>query len=71
MYKLIRYWYLTKFLLVKKSFKYFIGYKDEGKIKPLCLMLSKVSGYTKNFNETKYFFLITKMMNCSKNMIKS
>ena len=38
----------------KKYFKYFIGYKDEDKIKPLCIRLSKICGYAKNFDETRY-----------------
>ena len=38
----------------KKGFKYFFGYKDHDyKIKPLCIMLQKVSGYAENF-ATKY-----------------
>ena len=43
----------------KKGFKYFIGYKDARKIKPLCIFLPKMSAYRKDFNETKYLpFLI-------------
>ena len=38
----------------KKGFKYFIGYKDAKKIKPL--NLPKMSAYRKNFDETKYMF---------------
>ena len=30
----------------KKAFKRFIDYKDDEKVKPLCLMLPKMSGYT-------------------------
>ena len=37
----------------KTSFKYFIGCKDNKKVKPLCKMLQKVSEYRKRFNETK------------------
>ena len=38
----------------KKDYKYFFGYKDDDyKIKPLCIMLQKVSGYAGNF-ATKY-----------------
>ena len=39
--------------MVKKGFKYFIGYKDARKIKPLCIFLLKMSAYRKDFNETK------------------
>ena len=38
----------------KKRFKYFTGYKDAKKTKPLCIFLPKMSAYRKNFNETKY-----------------
>ena len=31
----------------KKSFKYFIGYKDNEKFKSLCIMLPKMREYTK------------------------
>ena len=30
----------------KKAFKHFIDYKDYETVKPLCLMLPKMSGYT-------------------------
>ena len=40
----------------KKGFKYFIGYKDDKKVKPLCIMFPKMSGYVKCFDETKLFF---------------
>ena len=38
----------------KKGFKYFIGYKDARKAKPLCIFLPKMSPYRKDFDETKY-----------------
>ena len=44
----------------KKGLKYFIGYKDDEKVKPLCIMLPKMSGYTKSFNETKYMSILIK-----------
>ena len=45
----------------KKSFKYFIGYKEGKKFRPLCLMLSKMSAYGRDFDETIYMsFLIKK-----------
>ena len=44
--------------MVKKSFKYFIGYKDPTEIRPLCIFLPKISAW-RDFDETKYFpFLI-------------
>ena len=39
--------------MVKKGFKFFIGYKDAKKIRPLCILLSKMSAYRKDFDETK------------------
>ena len=38
----------------KKGFKYFIGYKDAKKIRPVCIFLIKVSAYRRYFDETKY-----------------
>ena len=35
------------------SFKYFIGYNDNDIIRPLCLKLSKMTGYINEFNENK------------------
>ena len=36
------------------GFKYFIGYKNYNIIRPLCIILSQMSGYTKYFeNEGK------------------
>ena len=40
----------------RKGFRHFVGYKDDNKINPLCIMLSKICGYAKNFVETKYVF---------------
>ena len=43
----------------KKGFKYFVGYKDAKKIRPLCIFLPKMSIYRKYFDQTKYVpFLI-------------
>ena len=43
----------------KKGFKYFIGYKDAKKIRPVCIFLIKVSAYRRYFDEPKYvsFFI--------------
>ena len=43
----------------KKGFKYFIGYKDAKKIRPVCIFLIKVSANRRYFDETKYvsFFI--------------
>ena len=40
----------------KKHFKYLIGYKDDENHEPLYIMLLKMSGYAKRFDETKYVF---------------
>ena len=39
--------------MVKKGFKFFIGYKDAKKIRPLCILLPRMSAYRKDFDETK------------------
>lgn len=51
---------MRKFILGKKIIEYFIGYKDNQKVKPLCLLLPKVSGYAISLDETKSmsFFLL-------------
>lgn len=47
-------------LLVKKGFKYFIGYNNDEKVKPLCIIILKMRGYLKDFDESKYMsFTIT------------
>ena len=38
----------------KKRFKLLIGYKDDENHEPLYIMLLKMSGYAKRFDETKY-----------------
>ena len=35
----------------KKGFKYFICYKDANKIRPLCIFLTKLSAYRRDFDE--------------------
>ena len=43
------------------SFKYFIGYKENNIIRPLCIILSQMSGYIKIFeNGRKSMFFIVK-----------
>ena len=51
---------VNKILVSKKetygkynSLKYFIGYNDNDVIRPLCLKLSKMTGYINEFNENK------------------
>ena len=38
-----------KFKHNNKGFKYFIGYLEDELVKPLCIILSQVSGYIKYF----------------------
>ena len=35
----------------KNSFKYFIGYNDNDVIRPLCVRLPQMTGYTRKFDE--------------------
>ena len=37
-----------------KGFKYFTGYNDAKKCRPLCIFHPKMSAYRKDFYETKY-----------------
>ena len=46
--------------MAKKRFKYFIGYKESKKIKPLCIFLLKTSACGKDFKETKYMSFLIK-----------
>ena len=44
----------------KKEFAYFIGDKDAKKTRPLCIFLSKMTAYRKDFDETKYLSFLIK-----------
>ena len=46
----------NKVSFCKKGFKYFIGYKNGKKVRPLCILLPKMSVYRRDFNEPKYVF---------------
>ena len=50
----------NKVLFDKKVFKYFIGYNDAKKNRPLCIFLPKMSAYRRDFDETKYMSLLIK-----------
>ena len=54
MMQMLQYYYPIRFLCSKKGFKKFVAYKDNEKVKSLCIMLPRMSGYTKRLNETKY-----------------
>ena len=44
----------------RKGFKYFIGHKNDEKVKPFCIMLPKMNGYLENCGESKYMFFLIK-----------
>lgn len=48
-------------IIVKKNFKYFIGYKYDEKVKPLLIMLPKMTGYENIFNESNYKSVLIKI----------
>ena len=41
------------FPCTKKGLKYFVGYKNYEKATTLCVLLPKMSGYVKNFDDAK------------------
>ena len=45
----------------KKDFKYFIGYRDVKKIRPLCIILPKVGAYRRYFDKTKCMYFLIKV----------
>ena len=60
-----------KFKHSDEGFKYFIGYQDDEIVKPLCIILSQMSGYIKYFeNGRKTCLLWLKMTMCWVNAIK-
>ena len=57
-----------KFQHSDDGFKYFIGYKEDEIVKPLCIIFPQMSGYIKYFeNGGKNMFFLLKMMKCTKN----
>ena len=54
----------------KNSFKYFIGYNDNNTIRPLCIKLPQMTGYTKKFNGNATMSFIVKHKQLLKNYIK-
>ena len=61
-----------KFNHNNNDFKYFIGYQEDEIVKPLCIILPKMSGYIKYFEygSPNMSFLILKMTKCGKNTNK-
>ena len=50
-----------KFKYIDDDFKYFIGYKEDDNVKPLCIILPQISGYIKCFeNRGKRMSLVIK-----------
>ena len=47
----------------KNALKYFIGYNDNDVIRPLCLRLSKTTGYINEFNENKNTIIMSLRVN--------
>ena len=44
----------------KNSHKYYIGYNDNDKIRPLCIWLPQMTSYTRKFNENETMSFIVK-----------
>ena len=57
-----KYSYLTRFLLVKKNYNYFIGYLcSDNKFKPLHIRLPKTSAWVKSYDgQTKWMHFLNK-----------
>ena len=62
MYKMKKYWYLPRFLLVKKNYKCFIGsLYHNNEIKILHIMLPKTSAYVKSYDrQMKWMYFLIK-----------
>ena len=60
-----------KFKHNNQGFKYFIGYQEGGIVKPLCIILPQISGYSKYFeNGEKTCLFLLKLTKCGKNTNK-
>ena len=46
----------NKFPFGKQGFQYFIGYKDNKKIKPLCIFFPETNAYRINLDETECMY---------------
>ena len=44
----------------KQDFIYFIGYKDDQQIRPLCIFIPKLSAYRIDFDETECMYFMIK-----------
>ena len=50
----------NKFSFGKQDFKYFIGYKDNKKIKPLCIFSPEMNTYRKDLDKTEWMSFLMK-----------
>ena len=60
----------NKFPLVKQDYKHFIGYKDNKKIRPLCIFFPEMSIYNRYFDKTKCIYFMIKYENFFDKYIK-
>ena len=50
----------NRFTFGKQDFKYFIGCKDNKKIRPLCIFFLEISAHKRYFNKSKCMYFIIK-----------
>ena len=63
--------HLTSFFFAEKKYKYFIGYLyNSNKVKPLHIILPKISAYVKSYDgQAKLMYFLIEEMNYQKNTI--
>ena len=54
----------NKFIFGKQDFKYFIGYKDDKEIRPLCIFPWEMSKCERYSDKAKYMYFIYKGEKC-------
>ena len=57
----------NKFLFSKQDFKYFLGYKDNQEIKPLCIFFPEMNIHKRYSDKTRCMYFMKK---CEKNFDK-
>ena len=50
----------NKIFFGKKGLRYFVGYKDSKKIRPLCIFLPKMTAYRQDFDQAKFMSFLIK-----------
>ena len=50
----------NRFTFGKQDFKYFIGYKDNKEIRPLCIFFLEISTHKRYFDKSKCMYFIIK-----------